>query len=704
MHRLLAIVLAAACLFMALPSAAQERVEYRDDFDADRGEWSVGETEDGSGSSQVVSGIYRMAENEDKGFRLRTRNVVLGPDRNWSIRARMRQSAGSTDKAFGLVFWAGDNDNFYEFVVRLSGQVRIRQVRKGFFEDIVEWRDAGALKAGQWVDLELRRVHDALTAFVNGAPIGTMTTSYYQAFGQRHGFILREKVTVDADQFEIVSWPMALIRVVDGVDTTVRAVNLGSIVNSKGDESVDCLAPDGSMLFFSRKDHPGNVAPTSRRDVWVTKRGPDGGWLEPVNLGPPINNARHNYAVAVTQDLNTLFLQGHYLADGAMGQGISYVSRTSTGWSAPINMVVHDYVNRSNIVNSHISSDGSVLFMSLEGPDSRGGNDIYMSRRRSDGSWDTPVNLGDSINTVGMELGPFIAADGTSLYFASNGHAGYGGRDIFVSRRLDSTWRNWSRAMNLGRGINTDEHESFFNVSAKGDSAYFGSQKGSLGQDDIFSIKMPEGAKPEALLLVRGIVIDATKRVPVEAAVIYEDLETGKVAGIARSSPTDGAYRVTLKAGVRYGVRAQAEGYYALSEELDTRELQEYKEVERDLELSPIVVNVAIRLNNVFFDSGKWDLRPESFPELDRLADFMRTNPSLEIHIGGHTDDVGKDADNHLLSHRRADAVRVYVQSKGIEERRLSSEGYGETKPVADNATDEGRQLNRRVEFTITKK
>lgn len=692
-------VLVTACLC----AVAQPRVEYREDFQSDRGEWPVGETDDGSGSGQITGGVYRMTEEEDTGFGIRSRKVVLAPDRNWTIRTRMRQHSGSEEKAFGLMFW-GDEENFYEVVVRMSGQVRFRQVRKGFFEDIQEWKDVAGLRPGDWVDLSVRKQHDAVTAFVNGRPVGSMSIMVFPSFGARCGFILREEVSAEADDFEVTSTPLDPIMIVEGVDTTVKAVNLGSIVNSKADESVDCLAPDGSMLFFSRKDHPGNVPPVGKSDVWVTKRAQNGTWMQPENLGAPINNDRHNYAVAVTQDLNMLFLQGHYRADGSMGKGISYVTRTQTGWSAPVNMTVRGFVNRSKIANSHISSDGTVLFLSLEGDDSKGDNDIYMSRRLPDGTWDVPVNLGDSINTIGTEYGPFIAADGTSLYFASNGHAGYGGRDIFVSRRLDSTWRHWSHARNLGRGINTDEHESFFNVSAKGDSAYFSSQKGSLGQGDIFSISMPKGAKPEALLLVRGVVLDATKRTPIEAAVIYEDLETGKVAGIARSSPTDGAYRVTLKAGVRYGVRAQAEGYYALSEELDTRDLAEYKEVERDLELSPIVVNVAIRLNNVFFDSGKWELRPESFPELDRLATFMRDNPALEIHIGGHTDNVGKDEDNHLLSHQRAESVRLYVQSKGIDAPRLTSEGYGETKPVADNATDEGRQQNRRVEFTITKK
>lgn len=689
-------------LLLPLAGAAQSQRLVDEQFD----EMPSGWTHSGPAATapRLDAGYLRMTGADTAATILYYRTVQPEGTHDWRITCRLRQASGDAEVVAGLIFWADAPDDFYELAVKAEGRARVRLVRGVLNEDVQPWRPCSPIERNTWVDLEVRKQQDAITCFVQGKPVATMTLLDFPALGANVGIMLKGAGAIDVDRVSVVAMPPSPVDVVDGVDEQIRPVNLGAVVNSEADETVDCLAPDGSMMLFSRSGHPQNTPPINRSDIWVTTRSADGSWTKPVSVGQPLNNAGTNYAIAVTQDLNMLFVNGRYQPDGTLKRGLSVSRRTAMGWSQPEPVTINGFVNSSRAMTSHIAADGSFMVLSVETPTTRGGNDLYLSTRLADGSWSEPVNMGDSVNTLGMEVAPFIAADGSSIYFASDGHRGFGGRDIFVTRRLDSTLSHWSRPKNLGRGINTPDHESFFNVSPKGDSAYFSSTSGSLGKSDIFSIAMPKGAKPEALIAVRGKVIDATSRVPVEADIIYEDLETGAVAGTARSAPSDGSYRVTLKGGVYYGVRAQTAGYYPLSSELDARGLEDYKEIERDLELSPIVVNVAIRLNNVFFDSGKWDLRPESFPELDRLTDFMRTNAQMEIHIAGHTDDIGKDADNLTLSRKRAEAVRTYVVTRGIGEGRMTFEGYGETKPLSANTTDDGRQRNRRVEFTIVKK
>ncbi|MBU3740957.1 MAG: OmpA family protein [Candidatus Kapabacteria bacterium] len=692
----------AAILITVTASRAQEQTVVNESFDTAPRSWTYRGA--GAASPPVVDGAARLVGADTSAVVQYHTPVRMQAQSDWHMSCRLRQAEGEADGMYGMMFWADAAESYYEFSVQRSGRVRLRIVRGVFNEDVLPWRTIKPIAQNDWLELTIRKQQDAVTCFVNDQPIVTITLLDFTPFGDNAGVLVKGPQQIDVDRFSVVAMPPSPVNVVDGVDEQIKAVNLGSTINTAADESVDCLAPDGSMIFFSRTGHADNTPPITRSDIWVSTRRADGAWSKPVNLGAPVNNAGTNYAIAVTQDLNMLFVNGTYMPDGTLKRGMSVSRRTATGWSAPQPVTIKGFINNSRAMTSHIAADGSFMVLSIETPTTRGGNDLYLSIRMADGTWSEPQNMGDSVNTIGMEVAPFIAADGSSIYFASDGHRGFGGRDIFVIKRLDSSLANWSRPRNLGRGINTADHESFFNVSAKGDSAYFSSQFGSAGKSDIFSIAMPKGAKPEALMAVRGRVIDATTRQPVEADIIYEDLGTGTVAGTARSSPADGSYRVTLKGGVHYGVRAQTQGYYPLSNELDARGLEDYKEVEQDLELSPIVVNVAIRLNNVFFDTGKWELRPESFPELDRLTDFMRTNAQMEIHVSGHTDDVGKDADNLALSKKRAEAVRAYVVEKGIDGLRLSSEGYGETKPLSPNTTDDGRQRNRRVEFTITKK
>lgn len=502
----------------------------------------------------------------------------------------------------------------------------------------------------------------------------------------------------------------AEINLVSDAPSTVAAENLGEAINSPYDEVLPVISPDGKTLYFCRKNHPDNLGAQKQDDIWFSeleitdeqgKLLDKPRWGKAHNIGAPLNNSAPNSVCAILPDGNTMLVLNSYLPNGRMAPGVSLAYRTKSGWGLPEKQVIRDYQTLKPLVNYSLAADGKTLLMAHERTNSIGGIDLFVSFLQPDGSWSAPKNLGSDINTAADETTVFLASDGKTLYFSSNGHNGYGDNDIFISRRLDSSWTRWTEPQNLGPSINTPDWDGFFSLPASGEYAYFVSAKNSLGEGDIFRIPIPQALRPRPVVLISGRTLDPRTKKPIAALVRYELLANGKEIGIARSDSLTGRYSITLPAGENYGFRAEAEGYIAVSENIDLRNLTEYKEVARDLRLVPAVKGVAILLNNIFFETGKWELRTESEPELMRVVDLLKRNPAMTITIAGHTDNVGTKKNNTILAQRRAEAVATFLSEQGISTKRLSVKGFGSDKPIASNDNEEGRQQNRRVEFVI---
>lgn len=496
------------------------------------------------------------------------------------------------------------------------------------------------------------------------------------------------------------------IKVIPNLEFASKPENLGDAINTIYDEVAPMISPDGRTIYFVRKFAPENVGGINDEDdIWYSTLDENGKWTPARNIGIPLNNKYNNFVQSITPDGNQLLLANVYNKDGSTAPGVSLTYKTRQGWAFPEKQSIDDFYNMSPYANYFLSNDGQFLIMALERKDSYGGLDLYVSFRKGDNRWSKPINLGPTINTRVNDYSPFLAADGVTLYYSTSGKSGYGKEDIFVTTRLDDTWQNWSEPLNLGPVLNSPESDTKYNIPASGEYAYFSSTNNSKGKNDIFRIKLPTKVKPKPVVLISGRVLNERTNKPIDARIIVEELPSGKEVAVARTDPNTGEFKIILPAGKKYGFRAIGLGFFDVNKFIDLTDVTEYTEIEDEImRLSPIEVGSVVRLNNIFFEFAKAVLLPESYPELDRTAEFLKNNPTIEIEIGGHTDDIGSEKTNQILSEKRARAVADYLISKGVDPKRMIVVGYGESRPIAFNTDEEGRAMNRRVEFKVLKK
>lgn len=484
-------------------------------------------------------------------------------------------------------------------------------------------------------------------------------------------------------------------------------------VNSEYKELNPLLSPDGKTLYFSRQNHPENVGGAQdKEDIWYSELDSAGRWQLARNMGT-LNNTGPNFVntiQTVTPDGKSaiMLLGNKYLNNGKMLAGVSISTNVGGAWTKPVALNIENDYNYAEKANYFLADNRKTLLMAVERDDTQGDRDLYVTFMKADSSWSEPLNLSDVINTAGEESAPFLASDDKTLYFSSNGFSGYGGIDIYVTRRLDDTWKNWSEPENLGPEINSPLEDLFFNIPASSEFAYY-SRGVSETNTDIFRVKLPIVKAPESWVTIKGKVIDKATGTPIDAKIVYERLSNGKGTGIAQTNPQTGEYEVRLPTGHQYGLRAEAEGKISESQNLDFRDIKSDQVIDaKDFNLAPIEMttlapNVTIVLNNIFFDFDKSILKAESEPELERIVAMLNDKSAMEIEIAGHTDNVGADAYNMALSERRAKTVIAYLIRRGIDKKRLAVQSFGETKPIDTNDTDEGREKNRRVEFKVLK-
>lgn len=495
-------------------------------------------------------------------------------------------------------------------------------------------------------------------------------------------------------------------------ETILKIENLGPNINTELAELRPTVSADGNLLFFICENDPHNTSyrrVRNSQDIWYSERDSSGKWGGAYHLGYPLNTYHYNAVYWISPDNNRILIRNAFVDGDYVGNGVSMCYRTRDGnWSKPNALRIKNYqkYDRGRQNGATMAHDSKTLLLYMTEEKDGFNNDIYVCFVQPDGSWSEPKTIGKKINLPQYdEMTPYLASDGITLYFSSNRPGGLGDNDIWMTKRLDSTWQKWSDPVNLGAPINTPDWDAFFTLDAGGEYAYLTSSEDSYGESDIVRVKLLERERPDPVVLVSGNIYNKKTNQPLSASLIYETLPDGTEAGNGISSAVDGSFKIVLPYDKNYSIRATADKFFAVSENLNLDSLVKvgYKEIHKDLYLVPIEVGQVFRLNNVFFDFDKWDLRPESFLELNRVVKLLNENPSIVIEMSAHTDSKGSDEYNFKLSDNRARSVMEYILSKGIDPSRITSKGYGETKPVATNDTDDGRQLNRRVEFTIVK-
>lgn len=479
--------------------------------------------------------------------------------------------------------------------------------------------------------------------------------------------------------------------------------NLGPNVNSELKEYLPVLSVDMSTLIYTRtipddRNHDGY-----QEDFYASFKDGDG-WRKSFNIGAPLNTMVNEGGHSLTPDGNAMFFticdQYGFYGEGRVGHGSCdiFVTFLRDGkWSAPKNLgpKVND---RKHDAQPSMSSDGRTLYFSSARGGGYGMNDIYVTKLTAKG-WTTPQNLGGVINTPGREEGVFIHPDGQTLYFSSDGHPGLGDNDIFMSKKQPDG--SWGKPVNLGYPINTSQDEFDFTVDAMGDYAYMTSDRqGGFGDWDIYKFKLPENLKPKPVTYMKGKTYDAETKAPLRAKFELLELEKGEKM-VESTANSRGQFLVCLPYGKEYALNASHEGYLFYSENFKLMKSKDMRPVEKDVPLQPIKVGMTVVLNNIFFATDKFDLEPESKVELEKLREYLEKNPTLKIEIGGHTDNQGSKAHNQELSTNRSRAVYEWLIMNKIAKERLSFAGYADDIPIDSNETPEGRAKNRRTEFKI---
>lgn len=475
---------------------------------------------------------------------------------------------------------------------------------------------------------------------------------------------------------------------------------LNDSINSTADEYINSLRFDNNEMLFTRRFKPDSMLSDGflKEKFFLSKRVRNL-WekANELNLNWPVDDQIG--ALSVSADGNTMYFAACGLQDGFGSCDIYQSILVNNDWGQPVNL--GERVNSTGWDSQPcISADGNQLIFVSKRKGGFGESDLWKSVRLSDGSWSEAINLGEYLNTSGNEMAPYLHADGKSLYFSSTGHIGMGNADLFLSR-LDEADR-WSKPVNLGYPINTIGEELNIVFNSDGIQAYISCNRNDgFGGFDIYSVWPDNKNKPDAVSFVKIIVRDSISKAYLLSDYEIIDLESSVEIVSGQTDQRNGSFIQALPNGKRYSLLIRKTGYCIHTEHFNLEKRSDNQPLIIEILLLPIRIGSTIVLNNVFFDVGKSEIKPESISELNQVVDFLNLNPDIKIELGGHTDSDGDAISNLKLSTERAESVRHYLIGKGIVEDRISAKGYGSILPVATNLTIEGKRINRRTEFRI---
>lgn len=494
-------------------------------------------------------------------------------------------------------------------------------------------------------------------------------------------------------------------------------------VSSGSDDYLPLISPDGEIMFFTRtvmKQAKGDYVQKMNEEFsWSRRPDINSMFDEGASLPSPFNQGANCGGATITVDNRELIVAMKNPNPKNPNNIDLFYTRYEMSLDDKGNKVYHwgELVSLGENINTtdgfegqpSLSGDGKTLFFVGVRPEcktdksSNFSHDLFYSQRQHDGTWGPCKPLPGKINTHGQEKAPFMHSDSKTLYFASDGHIGVGGMDIYYCKMNDDG--GFSDIHNIGYPINSTSDELGIIVSSDGEVAYFGARNFQNNKGwDVYQFKMPERAKPEKVMLVKGQVKDKSGE-PVQDAKVEITYTESKEKEEVKVNNDDGSYAAIVKIERNQNVTLSVEGNgIAFNSRMVSKKDQPAAVVTKlNMETKETKQGEPFVINDIYYSTNSADIAIDSKIILDAFAEYLNENPSMEIEIGGHTDDVGDDKANLALSSERAFEVMNYLVTKGVSSKRMTYKGYGETKPVASNNTEEGKARNRRTEFVIRK-
>jgi outer membrane protein OmpA-like peptidoglycan-associated protein/tetratricopeptide (TPR) repeat protein len=476
------------------------------------------------------------------------------------------------------------------------------------------------------------------------------------------------------------------------IQSEIIVTNVGDSINSADAEYFPSITVQDSIFLFMRRT-------SFKREDFFTSTITKNKFSKAHPLSDDLNIEEKKGSMSLTQDLNTLYYAADYNQKGYGRYDIYKVTITKNGWSEPKNVgknINSDYWDSA----PSIAPDNQALYFCSNRPGGYGGIDIYVAYKNEKGYWEEAVNMGPTINTAGDEQAPFIHADNKTLYFSSNGWPGFGGADLFLSRKkIDGTW---SSPINLGYPINSFDNEGSIAVSGGGIEAYIASDRAdSRGSLDIYKVILASNTRPNKTYYINGLITDAVTKKPIAGEVVLMNTNE-ETSTMQIKVDSNGNFILGLPYLDSIGIRVNSQGHEYASTILSLENINNLSCSTIQFNLAPIIKTFSKNFNNIFFEINKAKLNKKSYVELDALTAYLKSAPTALILIEGHTDNRGDSEQNKILSSKRANTIASYLITKGIDSSRIKTAGLGGSQPISDNATEEGRIKNRRTSFTIT--
>lgn len=619
------------------------------------------------------------------------REFLIRQKDDFKLEAEILPTGAGLSYAWGIVWGcARDQKSYFAFLIKADGQFALQEVNPRGTTFLIDWTKSRKVKSDgeEPMIMAVERRGRKLYFFVDEKEIADIAAPRLQ--GKYQGLMLEGAGTIEVSHFSGFREDHQIIHATGRFYNATRRP-LDSTINTLDQhETAPILGPDRHSLYFSR----GEDSTLESAQLMQSRVQGDSMWGEPQ---PVFQQEIPGRVEAFKIDETNLEL---ILMPGTASSGLATSSIVDSVWQMPTREFIPAIGEQPGLMTSFISKEEDILLVSAERSDGYGGQDLYVLFKKNDGSWSRPKNLGPDINTFEEEFAPWLSKDGKFLIFTSGGHPGYGGWDLYRSERLTQTWTRWSTPENLGPRINTHMDEGWYHPW-KDDRAYIAVQDSTRGDFDLYGLRLPVDPASQPVVRLRGRIINQKTGEPLPGNIILREIQGEDLPSTIDASTAQTGYNGYVPYQRAYQMIGMADGYFPLTDTLDLRAIDKYREVEQDIYVAPVEVGDVIRLDKVYFQRAEAILLGQSFDELDRLVALMLAIPSLQIEIHGHTDDIGDPGELFILSESRAERVLWYLTEQGIDASRMLAKGFGASLPVADNRNPETRPLNRRVEFVI---